>query len=243
MGRYCMACYMGADLMLKILIVEDDRSLNNGIVLSFKKENYEFTQSFTVREAEKNLSKFEFDLIILDVNLPDGNGFDLCKKIRQSSVIPIIFLTANDMEIDEVTGLELGGDDYIIKPFSLMVLRARVSALLRREKQERKNEIIINKQFHFDFDKMVFYKNDNKVKLSKTEQKLLKVLVLNKGNTLKRSTLIDKIWTDAADFVDENALSVTIKRLRNKLEDNPKNPKYIQTVYGIGYKWMVDKSE
>jgi len=237
-----MACYMGADLMVKILIVEDDHSLNNGIVLSFKQENYEFTQSFTVKEAENYLSKFEFDLIILDINLPDGDGFNLCKKIRQKSNVPIIFLTAKDMEIDEVTGFELGGDDYIIKPFSLMVLRARVSALLRRKKQERKNEIIINKQFHFDFDEMIFYKDDCKVELSKTEQKLLKTLVLNKGNILKRSTLIDKVWTDAADFVDENALSVTIKRLRNKLEDNPSNPKYIQTVYGIGYKWMVENN-
>jgi len=229
--------------MVKILIVEDDRSLNNGIVLSFKQESYEFTQSFTVREAENYLSKFEFDLIILDVNLPDGNGFDLCKEIRQNSITPIIFLTANDMEIDEVTGLELGGDDYIIKPFSLMVLRARVSALLRRKKQKNKNKKIINGHFYFDFDAMIFYKDDNKIELSKTEQKLLKVLIQNRGNILKRSTLIDKIWTDAADFVDENALSVSIKRLRNKLEDNSATPKYIQTVYGIGYKWMVDKNE
>lgn len=239
MGRYRMACYLGADLMVKILIVEDDHSLSNGIVLAFKQENYEFTQSYTVKESEKYLSKYEFDLIILDVNLPDGSGFNLCKKIRQSSNTPIIFLTANDMEIDEVTGLELGGDDYIVKPFTLMVLRARVSALLRRQKQKYKSKEIIDGHFHFNFDTMNFYKDNCKIELSKTEQKLLKVLVLNKGNVLKRSTLVDKVWNDDGDFVDENALSVTIKRLRNKLEDNPSNPKYIQTVYGIGYKWMV----
>lgn len=233
----------GGSEITKILIVEDDISLNNGIVLSLKKENYEFTQCFTVGEAENHLGEAEFDLILLDVNLPDGSGFDLCKKIRQYSSVPIVFLTANDMEIDEVTGLELGGDDYITKPFSLMVLRARVSVLLRRGKKENKDEKITIGNFYFDFSSMKFYKNDIKIEFSKTEQKLLKILLTNKGNILKRSTLIDKVWTDDANFVDENALSVTIKRLRNKLEDNPVKPKYIQTVYGIGYIWMVDKNE
>ncbi|KJF26338.1 response regulator transcription factor [Clostridium aceticum] len=229
--------------MTKILIVEDDISLNNGIVLSLKQENYEFRQCFTVREAENHLSEAAFDLILLDVNLPDGSGFDLCKKIRQHSSVPIVFLTANDMEIDEVTGLELGGDDYVTKPFSLMVLRARVSVLLRRGKKENKDEKINLGNFYFDFSSMRFYKNDMKIELSKTEQKLLKTLVVNRGNVMERSTLIDKVWTDDANFVDENALSVTIKRLRNKLEDNPVKPQYIQTVYGIGYIWMVDKNE
>jgi len=229
--------------MNKILIVEDDVSLNNGIVLSLKQENYEFIQSFTVKEAENYISETEFNLIILDVNLPDGNGFDLCKKTRQYSCTPIIFLTANDMEIDVVTGLELGGDDYITKPFSLMILRARVSALLRRVKPVIKDERIIIGHFDFDFDTMNFYKNNIKVELSKTEQKLLKILVKNKGNILKRITLIDKVWSEGLDFVDENALSVTIKRLRNKLEDNPVKPKYIQTVYGVGYTWAADKHE
>lgn len=227
---------------MKILIVEDDVSLNNGIVLSLQQENYEFTQCFTVREAKRYLSKTEFDLIILDVNLPDGNGFDLCKEIRKISSTPIIFLTANDMEIDEVTGLELGGDDYITKPFSLMILRARISVLLRRSKQKVNDDIIKMGHFIFNFDNMIFHKNDIKVELSKTEQKLLKILVMNQGNVLTRATLIDKVWSEDSNFVDENALSVTIKRLRNKLEDNPVEPKYIQTVYGIGYTWMVDKN-
>ncbi|WP_330656068.1 response regulator transcription factor [Alkaliphilus flagellatus] len=221
--------------------MEDDVALNNGIVLSLKQENYDFTQSFTFKEAEKYLSETEFDLIILDVNLPDGNGFDLCKKIRQYSSTPIIFLTANDMEIDVVTGLELGADDYITKPFSLMILRARVSVLLRRTKRISSDDKIIIGHFVFDFDSMSFYKGNDKIELSKTEQKLLKVLIKNRGTVLTRSSLIDKIWTDDAEYVDENALSVTVKRLRDKLEDNPVKPQYIQTVYGIGYTWVVDK--
>lgn len=225
----------------KILVIEDDVALNNGIVLSLKQENYDFTQSFTVKDAEKYLSETEFDLIILDVNLPDGNGFDLCKKIRQYSSTPIIFLTANDMEIDVVTGLELGADDYITKPFSLMILRARVSVLLRRIKQISSDNKIIIRHFVFDFDAMSFYKGNDKIELSKTEQKLLKVLIKNRGTVLTRSSLVDKIWTDDAEYVDENALSVTVKRLRDKLEDNPIKPQYIQTVYGIGYTWVVDK--
>ncbi|WP_202708990.1 response regulator transcription factor [Sporosalibacterium faouarense] len=228
---------------MNILIVEDDISLNNGIVLSLKQDNYEFTQSFTIKDAKKHLSYTEFDLIILDVKLPDGNGFDLCRQIRQASDTPIIFLTANDMEIDEVTGLELGGDDYITKPFSLMILRARVSRLLRRVKLESIDEEIIIGDFLFNFNDMRFYKKGNKVELSKTEQKLLKILIKNKGNVVKRTTLIDKIWAEESDYVDENALSVTIKRLRDKLEDNPVKPKYIQTVYGIGYIWKVEKNE
>ncbi|MTI48943.1 MAG: response regulator transcription factor [Firmicutes bacterium] len=228
---------------MNILIVEDDISLNNGIVLSLKQDNYEFTQSFTIKDAKKHLSYTEFDLIILDVKLPDGNGFDLCRQIRQASDTPIIFLTANDMEIDEVTGLELGGDDYITKPFSLMILRARVSRLLRRVKLESIDEEIIIGDFLFNFNDMRFYKKGNKVELSKTEQKLLKILVKNKGNVVKRTTLIDKIWAEESDYVDENALSVTIKRLRDKLEDNPVKTKYIQTVYGIGYIWKVNKNE
>jgi len=210
--------------------------------LSLKQENYDFIQSFTVKEAKKHLSETEFDLIILDVNLPDGSGFNLCKEIRKYSSTPIIFLTANDMEIDVVTGLELGGDDYITKPFSLMILRARVSVVLRRGKQMTRNERFTIGDFDFDFDSMKFYKNATKIELSKTEQKLLKILVKNHGNVLTRATLIDKIWTEDADYVDENALSVTIKRLRDKLEDNPVKPQYIKTVYGIGYIWTVDKN-
>ena len=226
--------------MPKILIVEDDITLNNGIVLSLKQDNYEFTQSFTVTDARQQLSRGAFDLIILDVNLPDGNGFDLCKEIRKTSATPIIFLTVNDMELDVVTGLGLGADDYITKPFSLMILRARVSALLRRSISQSCGRLQID-QFIFDFELMEFYKGTEKIELSKTEQKLLSLLVHHQGSVLSRSALVDKIWTDGAEYVDENALSVTVKRLRDKLEDTPAKPVYIQTVYGIGYTWAVGK--
>lgn len=210
---------------MKILIVEDDRTLNNGIALSF--ENNEVMQAFTVEDAESKLAD-DTDLVILDVNLPDGSGIDLCKKIRETSAVPIIMLTANDMEIDIVTGLESGADDYITKPFSLAVLRARVNAVARRKGD--KNKKIVYKNFVFDFESMQFSYDGKFVELSKTEQKLLKVLMQNIGKTLSRDTLIDRVWSDGAEFVEENALSVCIKRLRQKLPGLQ-----IKTVYGIGY--------
>ncbi|WDV46612.1 response regulator transcription factor [Clostridiaceae bacterium M8S5] len=225
--------------MINILIIEDDVSLNNGIVMSLKQPTYKFTQCYTNEEAEKNLAQNQYDLIILDVNLPDGNGFVLCKKIRHTSSVPIIFLTAKDLEVDELTGLELGGDDYITKPFSLMILRARVASLLRRSKNDTNKEIN-TQDFSFNFEDMTFYKGESNIELSKTEQKLLNILISNRGNILKRDLLIDKIWTGDIEYVNENALSVAIKRLRDKLEDNPAKPKYIKTIYGLGYMWDGD---
>lgn len=229
--------------MQKILVVEDDKALNNGIVLSLKQNDLNFSQAFTIKEAEEYTEKNEFDLIILDINLPDGSGLDFCTEIRKKSSVPIIFLTANDMEIDVVTGFELGGDDYITKPFSLIILRARVLAILRRTKSSFQANRFEIDDFVFNFEKMEFKKNGREIVLSKTEQKLLKIMVVNKNNVLPRALLIEKIWTDGAEYVDENALSVTISRLRNKLEDNPNKSEYIQTIYGIGYMWGSDKNE
>ena len=152
--------------------------------------------------------------------------------------MPVILLTANDMEMDIVTGLESGADDYITKPFSLAVLRARVNAQLRRGAHPHASCVEID-AFRFDFDRMDFRKAGRPVELSKTEQKLLRLLIENRGRTLPRAMLVDRIWTDGAEFVEENALSVTVKRLRGKLEDNPSAPKYLKTVYGIGYTWAV----
>lgn len=212
---------------MKILIVEDDRTLNDGIALSLSAE--QTLQAFTIGEAEKLLEQ-DVGLIILDINLPDGSGLDLCRRIRRSSQVPIIFLTANDMEIDIVTGLETGADDYITKPFSLMVLRARVHAVLRRK--EAKPETFVWKHFSFDFENMVYRADGIPAELSKTEQKLLKLLVSNAGQTMPRELLIDRIWSDGAEYVEANALSVTMKRLREKLPGIP-----VRTVYGIGYVW------
>lgn len=221
--------------MKQIAIVEDDKGLNSGIALALKNDDYRFVQAYTICEAEQ-LEPNSLDLIILDVNLPDGNGFDFLKKIRQNYDVPVIMLTANDMEMDEVRGLQLGADDYITKPFSLMVLRARIENILRRGGRDSKL-VFENEKYRFDFDKLVFCKDGQQIELSRTEQKLLKLLVDNRGRNLTRNMLMDAVWTDGADYVDENALSVSIKRLRDKLEDNPAKPEYIQTVYGIGYVW------
>ena len=212
---------------MKLLIVEDDRSLNPGIALSLN--NWEVVQAFSLREARQALSK-ELDLILLDVNLPDGSGLDFCKEVRAFSRIPIIMLTANDMELDIVTGLESGADDYITKPFSLAVLRARVNAVVRRGQDE--GRVFREGDFVFDFEEMKFSCGGTPVTLSKTEQKLLKLLVQNRGRTMTRESLLDRVWSDGAEFVEENALSVCMKRLRQKLPGLP-----VKTVYGIGYVW------
>lgn len=214
-----------------ITIIEDDIALNNGIALALKKADYSFRQFYRLSDFSMEEPT---DLIILDINLPDGSGFDFLKKLRQTSDIPVIILTANDLETDEVTGLELGADDYITKPFSLMVLRARIDKVLRKSCNPSNNSYT-DDTYSFDFDKMEFSENGTPVELSKTEQKLLKLLIQNKGQTLTREYLVDRIWTDGADYVDENALSVTVNRLRKKLNAVD----YIQTVYGIGYVWRV----
>lgn len=229
--------------MFKILIVEDDISLNNGILLSLKQSDYLLKQAFTYEEALSEVTDSSYSLFILDICLPDGNGFDICKKIRETSRVPILFLTANDMELDIVTGLELGADDYMTKPFSLMVLRARVNALLRRSGETDRHTIYQIDDFLFDFPEMHFSKAGKEIILSRTEQRLLRLLVEHQGTVLSRSALIDRIWADGAEYVDENALSVCISRLRNKLEKNPSKPNYIQTVYGIGYAWRPEKND
>jgi len=228
--------------MDKILIVEDDTALSNGIVLALREDKYTFSQADTIAGAKGQMENQAFNLVILDINLPDGNGLALLAEMRKVSLVPVIVLTANDMETDIVTGLELGADDYITKPFSLMVLRARVNTQLRKKKPGASPVIQID-GFEFAFDKMVFAKNGIPIELSKTEQKLLKGLIENKGNIVARADLVDRIWTDGAEYVDENALSVTVKRLRDKLEDNPSAPQYIKTVYGIGYTWVMTSYE
>lgn len=222
--------------MESILIVEDDIALSNGIMLALRSDNYTFAQAYTINEAQTKIKEQNFDLVILDINLPDANGLGFLSDVRKYSGLPVILLTANDLETDIVTGLEMGADDYITKPFSLMVLRARVNAQLRKAKYNHADTIYID-DFSFNFDKMEFAKKGRPIELSKTEQKLLRILLENKGITLARADLLDKVWTGSSEYVDENALSVSIKRLRDKLEDSPSSPRYIKTVYGIGYTW------
>lgn len=224
-------------MALHILIIEDDKKLNDGIRLALKNESYLFHQCQTLSEARKVLANTQISLILLDINLPDGNGIDFVKEIRLHIHTPIILITVNNDELDIVTGLEAGANDYITKPFGLMELRARASVQLRPKGTTE--EHFSTDIFDFNFASMEFFKDGQPVELSKTEQKLLKVLCSNRGATVKRSHLIDTVWQGDEEFVDEHTLTVAIKRLRNKLETDPKNPAYIKTVYGIGYTWAL----
>lgn len=220
------------------MIVEDDRKLNDGIVLALKSDLYAFLQCRTIAGARNVMAQEDISLMLLDVNLPDGNGIDFVREIRGYSQVPILLITVNNMELDIVTGLEAGANDYITKPFSLMVLRARVAVWLRGKSGQ--TDHFRMGSFDFDFGKMEFRRDGRLVELSRTEQRLLRVLCENKGTTVKRSTLIDRVWQGDGEYVDEHALTVTVKRLRDKLERDCANPDYIKTVYGIGYTWAVD---
>lgn len=225
--------------MNTIVIVEDDKKLNEGIRLALKREDCSFLQCRTIGEARQAVSQNAVQLILLDLNLPDGNGMDFLKEIRETSEVPVIIITANNMETDIVMGLEAGANDYITKPFSLMVLRARAGVQLRQNESVLRSGYRTD-EFCFDFDKMVFQVRGNSVELSKTEQRLLRILIENRGSTLKRSRLIDEVWNGDTEYVDEHALTVTVKRLRDKLEADSKNPRFINTVYGIGYTWTIE---
>ena len=224
--------------MHELLLVEDDDALGRGIRLALEGGGLQVTVCRTLAEGRRALEDGAFDLLILDVNLPDGNGLDFLRTLRRDHAVPVILLTANDLETDIVTGLELGADDYITKPFSLAVLRARVNAQLRRGTPAAARYEA--EGLSLDFDRMEFQRDGQPVELSKTEQKLLRLLVENRGRTLTRAQLVDRIWTDGAAYVDENALSVTVKRLRDKLEETPSRPRFIKTVYGLGYTWAVN---
>jgi len=227
--------------MKRVIIVEDDRNLNRGLGLALKDQELQIVPCSDLKSARKQLADSVADLVLLDINLPDGSGLDLLREIKTGDEpIPVVLLTANDTEMDVVMGLEHGADDYITKPFSLAILRARVNAQLRRElARVSKTSAIEIDDYRFDFEHMAFYHANIPVELSKTEQKLLRLLVENRGTTLNRTVLLDRIWPDGADYVDENALSVTVKRLRDKLDA----ARYIKTVYGLGYVWVVKQDE
>lgn len=217
-----------------ILIIEDDHALAEGLTRALSTDQIQAENCSSVREADRRLSEHAYDLVILDINLPDGNGFDYLKTIKETRACPVVMLTANDLESDIVSGLEQGADDYITKPFSLAILRARVSAQLRKRKSADFRTPIRIGEYYFDFDRMEFTRAGKPVILSKTEQKLLRILVENEGITLSRDRLMDAVWANDAKFVDENSLSVTVKRLRDKLDAGQR----IKTVYGIGYVWV-----
>ncbi len=221
----------------QILVIEDDRDLSRGLCMALQEQEVRVIPAFDLKSAKEILKTDGIDLLLLDINLPDGNGLEFLEQIRKKSEIPVILLTANDTEIDVVMGLENGADDYITKPFSLAILRARVGAQLRRKKGFDSHIVYID-LFSFDFEKMEFRKGNRLIELSKTEQKLLRLFIENQNVTLTRDFLVDRIWTDGAEYVDENALSVVVKRLRDKLDAGG----YIKTVYGLGYIWKNEKT-
>ena len=226
-----------------VLIVEDEQSIVDILSFNLTREGYDTLEALDGPAGLQLALEQNPDLVLLDLMLPGMNGFEVCRRIRQAgSLVPIVMLTAREEEDDKVRGLELGADDYITKPFSLAVLRARVNAQLRRGEPARDPADRVDlPPFSFDFGRMEFRKNGTPVELSKTEQKLLRLLVENRGRTLTRAVLVDRIWSDGAEYVDENALSVTVKRLRDKLEDVPSKPRYLKTVYGLGYAWTAEE--
>lgn len=219
----------------QLLIVEDDKALNWGLCEALKVDKRRIISCQDLKTAREQLLCDRVSLVLLDINLPDGSGLNLLREIKERTPdIPVILLTANDKDMDIVDGLEQGADDYITKPFSLSVLRARINTQLRKHMSIHNKAQIHIDHFCFDFGTMTFCVGNIKIELSKTEQKLLHLLVENRGQTMTRGDLVDRIWTDGAEYVDENALSVTIKRLRDKLGAQ----EYIKTVYGIGYSWV-----
>ena len=221
-----------------IFIIEDDPAINHGIELALGNELYDFSCFFCLGDI-KDIQKA--DLLILDVNLPDGSGFDFLKKLRTTLQTPVLVLTAKDTELDEVTGLSLGADDYVTKPFSLMALRLRVEKLLNRSEGNTSLQQKLNYKKNdlcLDFETFHFTKSGVEIDLSKTEIRLLRCFVENEGVTLSREKLIDYVWQNE-QYVDENALTVSVKRLRDKIEG--KNEKLIHTVYGIGYVFRQER--
>jgi DNA-binding response OmpR family regulator len=224
---------------MTILILEDDTALSKGIELALKSADRTFVRCHNIAAATEALQDCDPDLLLVDINLPDGSGLDFCARLRAAGrTAPVLMLTANDTELDQVTGLEAGADDYVSKPFSLAVLRARVDALLRRGRYSGVAQV---DGFRFDFEAQLFEKDGRPVELPKTEARLLHSLFTHKGRTLTREQLLRLVWPDGAEYVDPNALSVAVRRLRNLLEDEPSQPRHIKTVHGIGYKWVQDR--
>ncbi len=225
---------------MKILIIEDDLSLINGLSFVIKKQGYELDIARTSCEANEIWSDGKYDLVILDVSLPDGSGFDICKKIRKVSKVPIIFLTAADEEADIIMGLDMGGDDYITKPFKLAVLLSRINAILRRSNNFNQADTELNSNgIIVQLLKGKVYKNGNQIDLTTSEYKLLCMFMENPDIVLSAEQILSKLWDCDENYVDNNTLTVYIRRLRAKIEDNPSEPKMIVTVRGMGYKWSM----
>ena len=228
--------------MENILLVEDDLNLIDGLEYSLKKSGFNVDIARTVLEAFSFYEDGKYDLLVLDLTLPDGTGFEICKKVRLTSTVPIIFLTASDEEVNVVMGLDIGGDDYITKPFKLNELISRIRALLRRSNAFQKEAATVSSNgITIEFVNNRALKNGQVLELTVSEYKLLSLLMQNPNITLTRETILDKLWDGDGDFIDDNTLSVYVRRLRRKIETNPNQPQILLTVRGIGYKWNVVK--
>ena len=226
--------------MSKILLLEDDLSLVNGLTFAFQKQGYELDVAQTIVEANTLWADGKYDLLVLDVSLPDGTGFEFCKKVRQVSKVPIIFLTASDEEMNIIMGLDIGGDDYITKPFKLGVLVSRINALLRRTKDfgSMGTELQSNGIKVLLLQGQAF-KNGELLDLTAAEYKLLCLFMKNPNMVLTKEQILDKLWDCEGNYIDSNTLTVYMRRLRMKIEDNPSEPQMLLTVRRMGYKWNV----
>lgn len=227
--------------MSKLLLLEDDLSLIDGLRYSLKKNGFDVDFVRTVREALQSLAQInQYDLLILDVTLPDGTGFEVCENVReQNQQIPIIFLTASDEEVNIIRGLDSGGDDYITKPFKLGELCSRIRALLRRAAisgNEAKN-MVESGSVSIDLLGSRAYLHGQPLDLTSAEYRLLCLLVRNIGRIVTRDAILNELWDGSGDFVDDNTLSVYVRRLREKVEADPSHPQHLLTVRGFGYQW------
>lgn len=226
--------------MKQIFFVEDDMSLINGLVYALKKEGYEVETARTVVEAERMWAEGKYDLVILDVSLPDGTGFALCEKIRQTSKIPIMFLTAADEETDMIMGLDIGADDYITKPFKLAVFLSRIHALLRRsENFMQAGETMSANGITLDLRSGEGRKKGKALELTSGEYRLLRLFMENPDRVLSAEQILASLWDCDENFIESKTLAVYIRRLRMKIEDDPGAPEKILTVRGMGYKWST----
>lgn len=226
--------------MQKILLLEDDISLVDGLTYSLKKNGYEIEVARTIKEAFGLLGEqSDFDLLLFDVTLPDGNGFALCEKLRESgNQVPIIFLTASDEETSVIRGLDCGGDDYITKPFKLGELCSRIRALLRRSSLGSTGDNVLRSgELTVNLAEGRAYVGGEPAEFTGAEYRLLCLLLQNSGRVLTRGVLLDRLWDGAGNYVDDNTLSVYVRRLREKLEKNPSKPEHLITVRGSGYQW------
>ena len=220
--------------MAKILVVEDDLALSAGLCFALDESGHLTAAAYTCQKARQLLKTDRFDLVILDVNLPDGNGFDLCRECKSSAPErPVIFLTANDLEQDELNGFDLGADDYITKPFSIQVLKRRVEAVLRRGTAG--SDCFDDGFLRLDFQALTAARNGERLSITPNEYKLLRLLTANAGAVMTRRLLLEKLWDSGGNFIDDHTLTVTMNRLRAKIEDAGHT--YIQTVRGMGYVW------